>query len=226
MCVVDWKLVLEYLKVILSAPVIFGALSAVFLGMYKEEIRTFIKRMKIKWKDAELSSQAEELRESESGGKAPAPTIPSGDTNLPPLPASLTADQRAQIETALKSERAVSYLWEYRYLNHFLVPQTQVVLDWFAGLRTSITYRNYDTEWIPRIPSAKERDAIWTALQAHHLISVNDELASITEKGKEYIAWRNQFRRPPDDPPRGLVAPTNIEPPPGNPVAVAATPAR
>lgn len=213
MCVVNWPLLLEYLKVFLSAPVIFGALLAVFLGRYKEELRVFIRRMKIKLGDAEFSSsQAEELRESKTGAKAAAPNIPSGETSLPSPPANLTTEQRAQFEAAIKSERATSYLWEYRYLNYFLVPQTQVVLDWFADLRTPITYRNYDAVWISRITSANERNAIWNALQAHHLITVENEVASITEKGKEYMGWRNQFRRPPAAQPASLLAMANTEP--------------
>jgi len=48
----------------------------------------------------------------------------------------------------------------------------------------------YDTYWTPLIVSAEERDAIMTALQAHHLIQIKEDLIEVTPKGREYISWR------------------------------------
>jgi hypothetical protein len=54
----------------------------------------------------------------------------------------------------------------------------------------------YDSVWLPLIPSAEERRAIITALQAHYLILVQNELVEVTPKGREYIAWRGPLPQP------------------------------
>ena len=83
----------------------------------------------------------------------------------------------------LDAERARAYLWEYRYLNHFLAFHTQQVLDWFASLPNRTSMALFDSVWLPLIPSTDERRAIITALQAHYLILVQNELVEVTPKG-------------------------------------------
>ncbi len=51
--------------------------------------------------------------------------------------------------------------------------------------------------WLPLIPSANELGAIINALQAHHLIQVNDGVIQVTPKGKEYQQWRGELPKPP-----------------------------
>ena len=106
------------------------------------------------------------------------------------LPASLEKAELQAVRDLLDAERARAFLWEYRYLNYFLAQQTQRVLDWFASLQTRTSLQFFDTMWLPFIPSAEERRAIITALQAHHLIVINNELIEVTPKGREYIQWR------------------------------------
>ncbi len=112
------------------------------------------------------------------------------------LPSDLTPEQRASIEEILKAEKGTSYLWEYRYLNYFLVYNTQAVLDWLIGLNQATIYRHFDGTWAPHIPSANERAAIINALQTHHLIQVNGEAIQVTEKGREYQQWRGILPKP------------------------------
>ena len=95
-----------------------------------------------------------------------------------------------KVAELFQAERARAYLWEYRYLNYFLAYGTQKVLDWLACLPTRTSCDLFDTFWLPYIPSAEERRAIITALQAHHLIMIQDNLIEVTPKGREYIQWR------------------------------------
>jgi hypothetical protein len=90
----------------------------------------------------------------------------------------------------IQSARATAYLWEYRFLNRFLVRHTQGVLDWLAT-RAPMLMHQIDAELIPFIQSSEERNAIIRALSNHHLITVGaDGLVEVTPKGHEYREWR------------------------------------
>lgn len=88
------------------------------------------------------------------------------------------------------AERARAYLWEYKYLNYYLVRSTQVVLDWLVKQPQRITFSYFDSYWNTLLPDPRERIAIIQALENHHLISIEKELITVTEKGKEYHSWR------------------------------------
>lgn len=184
----DWNLILEYLKVLLSAPVMGAVVAITFLVMFKDEIRKYISRIaSIKFPGgAEVSTSQAAV----SVGEAREPQRPLPHVAEPALPAGLTAQQQEEITQLLKAEKAASYLWEYRYLNRFLVYQTQQVLDWLVSIPQPITTRLYDTHWLMQIPKAEERTAILFALQAHHLLQITGEKLEVTEKGREYQEWR------------------------------------
>jgi hypothetical protein len=124
-------------------------------------------------------------------GKKPEP-IPESGSSTPTLPTNLTlsGDQLQSLQQAFAAERARAALWEYRYLNFFLARGTQRVLDWLNGLGVRTTVSMFDSFWLPSIPSAQERQAIITALQAHSLIAMAGPVLEVTPKGKEYLAWR------------------------------------
>ncbi len=90
----------------------------------------------------------------------------------------------------MQSERARAHLWEYRFLNRFLVLNTQRVLDWLAGLPDPPTFTMYDAWWQQVIPSAEQRRTIVQVLEEHNLIVMRGDLIEITPKGREYIEWR------------------------------------
>ncbi len=185
----DWNLILEYLKVLLSAPVMGAAVAISFLVMFKNEIRKYISRITIKFPGgAEVSTSQAEVSVGEA--REPQRPLPQVAEPAPALPAGLTAQQQEEVIQLLKAEKAASYLWEYRYLNRFLVYQTQQVLDWLVGIPQPITTRLYDTHWLIQIPKAEERTAILFALQAHHLVQITGERLEVTEKGREYQEWR------------------------------------
>lgn len=190
------NLVLEYIKVMTSPQIIAGIVIVVFLVLFREAIRALLNRIaKIKFPGgAEVETSQSERQKSEE-------KIDQKQLQLPQsyqvgLPSDLTPTQRTNIEEILKAEKATSYLWEYRYLNYFLVYSTQSVLDWLIGLNQSTTYRHFDGTWTPHIPSANERAAIINALQTHHLIQVSGDVIQVTEKGREYQQWRGILPQP------------------------------
>jgi hypothetical protein len=186
-------LVLEYLKALLSPQGVGGVVALVFLSRFQDDIRALMRRVaSIKLPGgAEVSAPQLERAESEKTGAKEPPALPAGTAPALPEGLHLTPEQAIVVGEAFRAERAKAYLWEYRYLNYFLVLNTQRVLDWLAGLKERTTYSMYDSWWLPIIPSANERRAIINALEAHHLVILHEgELIEVTPKGREYIAWR------------------------------------
>ena len=190
-------LVLEYLKVLLSPQMVVGVVGLTFFFLFREDIEALLRRIaKIQFPGgAEVSTLQSERQIKEENVEQKPPSVLT--SHLPGLPNDLTQQQRVAVENILKAERATSYLWEYRYLNYFLVYGTQVVLDWLIGLSQPTTYSHFDATWLPTIPSANERGAIINALQAHHLVQVVDAVIKVTPKGEEYQQWRGELPKVP-----------------------------
>ncbi|MBA3963807.1 MAG: hypothetical protein H0X40_18165 [Chthoniobacterales bacterium] len=191
------QLVLEYLKVLLSAPVIAGAAAIVLLVLFREDFKALLRRVaKIRLPggtevSTSQATKAEEAAESKPLDKPPLPADPP-----PQLPSGLAPNEIQEIRQLFDAERARAFLWEYRYLNYFLVYHTQLVLDWFASLPSATSISLFDSAWLPLIPSAEERRAVIDALQAHHLVQLHGDHVEVTPKGREYIAWRGPLSQP------------------------------
>lgn len=198
----DWVLILEYLKVLLAWPAVSGGIALVFLGMFRRPIAKLIDRIKsIKLPGGgEVSaSQAEALVDEVPVAIAPPPE-PIGDAGLQlPRGDEVSAEDVVAVATqVIQSTRAEALLWEYRYLNRFLVHNTVRVLDWFAGLAHPILVDTYHTMWLPVMPEEEERKAVLHALLTHGLIAQNLVMLSITPKGQEYREWRTKVVLGPD----------------------------
>lgn len=187
------RLILEYLKVMSTPQIVIGAIGLVFLFLFRENIKSLIQRIaKIKFPgSAELLTSQSERQIKEN--KREVKPLPSPEAPLPGFPSGLNPQQLSTVENILKAERATSRLWEYRYLNYFLVYRTQLVLDWLINLNQPTTFSYFDAEWLPVIPSASEREAIISVLQAHHIIQVNEGAIDISPKGLEYQQWRGDL---------------------------------
>jgi len=186
------QIVLDYLRVLLSAPVMAATVAIVFFVLFRNDLKAlFLRVAKLKFPGGVEVSTTQSAR---IGNEAPTnpPAVPGMPAPSVTLPAQLTDQQREQINSLLAAEQATSRVWEYRFLNYFLVAHTQRVLDWLSQFPQQVPYSFYDTQWLPIIPDANERIAIITALQAHHLIQTDSQLLVVTPKGREYIQWRGQ----------------------------------
>lgn len=187
-------LILEYLKVLLTAPVLFSLVAVLIIKLFREDIKALILRVaKIRLPGgAEVSTpQSNQLAAEEK--PAPEPRV-NDQIPISGLPADLTPQQKTTIEQLIRSHIATEYIWEYRYLNYFLARGTQHVLDWLIDLPQATTFSHFDAMWLPIIPSANERQAILSALQNHHLIQQDDsEIIVVTPKGREYQEWRGEL---------------------------------
>lgn len=188
------NLILEYLKVLLTAPVLFSSVVITFIFLFREDIKALILRIaKIKFPGwAEVTTPQSSQLAAEEKKPAPEPSVDSL-TPISGLPPDLTPQQRASVEQLIRSHIATAYIWEYRYLNYFLARGTQMVLDWLIAHSQPTTLQLYDSLWLPLIPSANERQAIIGALQAHHLIQDQSGVIVVTPKGREYQEWRGEL---------------------------------
>ena len=189
------KLVLEYLKVLLSPQLIAGGIATAFLWIFRPELRSLFNRIaKIKLPGGTELSTSQIDRSNEelpAKGEQPKP-LPAESSEVVALPSNLTLspEHLQTLEEAFAAERARAFLWEYRYLNYFLARSSQRALDWLAGLSVRTTIPTFDAFWLPIFPNAQERQAIVTALQAHYLIILVGEMIEVTPKGREYLQWR------------------------------------
>lgn len=176
------RLVLEFLRVLTAWPVAVFVLVVVCITKFKIPITALINRIaaiRLPGGGELLTPQADQnladraLRAVEATTEAPATGAPENDSKQ-----AVVADGK---------EHAA--LWEYRYLNYYLVPRTQWILDWLAS-RKPISVATFDSWLIPVVYDPIERAAIFDALRAHHLIRVDDGMISVSEKGREYLQWR------------------------------------
>jgi hypothetical protein len=184
-------MLLEYLKVILTTPVMIVLAIVTFLVMFRLDVKALMARIaRVKFPGGEIeATQLEKAKEDiPVKGAAPEPIAKEGAEIAAPA-ATRPAGGNATAE-ALAAERARAALWEYRYLNYFLAPTTQRILDWLALLKERLTLAAIDALLLPAIPDSRERQAIYTALQAHYLIAINGDLVEVTPKGREYLQWR------------------------------------
>jgi len=185
------NLALEFLRILLSAPVVAGMIAVAVISIFRGDIRALMRRVAtIRFPGGEFSTSQAERSGEVARTEADAPTVPPEEQMTFPQNIELTPEQLKQLAEIFQAERARAYLWEYRYLNCFLVPLTQRVLDWLASLKDRTTYSLYDAFLAPAVPRAEERKAIIEALSAHHLIQLKGDLIEVTPKGRDYIQWR------------------------------------
>jgi len=195
------QLILEYIKVFLTPQIVVGIIVAVLVGVFRDDIKALFRRIaRIKLPGGTELSTSQSAKLEEAPEERSPPTPPSStDITLPP---SLDQNELRTVRELLDAERARAHVWEYRYLNYFLVPHTQRVLDWFASLLNRTSVQLFDTVWLPLIPDAQERRVILSVLQGHHLIVIQNDLVEVTPKGREYIQWRGGPLPPPATPPQ------------------------
>mgnify|MGYP000998561112 CR=1 FL=1 len=185
----EWfRLALEYLRVFLSTQVIVGIIVIIFFKMFREEIKEFITRivtLRLPGGGEVSTPQLEKIQTDKPVKNNTSPEPQSAD-----LPSHIQENDLETLKSLYNSERARAYFWEYSYLNYFLVPKTQLTLDWLASYESPISIPQYDTFTSPVVPEPKERKAILDALESHYLVIIKDNLISVSPKGHEYIEWR------------------------------------
>lgn len=189
-CGIDWRLVLDYIRVILSWPVVVGVGGIVAAIYFRLELKGLINRISsVKIMGQEVALQQAKIAE-ESGTETSVRATLNNDAQAPDFGTlRLSPEQQQAIREAFQSEQAAARVWEYRFMNYFFAPATQAVLTWLVGLDTGTTLNAYAAFWTLQVPLPQERQAILDALQMHNCIAIDGQLLTVTEKGREYANW-------------------------------------
>jgi hypothetical protein len=184
------ELILEYLKVILTWPAVTAVVVLWCVKRFGSQIGDLLTRLAtIRLPGGTELSIPQLPSAPEKKGAEVLPEVPKEDE-----PAAPDVGAPAEVvQQKLNAERARAYLWEYRYLNLFLVAKTQRVLEWFGTLTVATTPATYDTFWTTAIPEPAQRQTVLAVLESHYLVVSNDGLLTISEKGREYLEWRSKI---------------------------------
>lgn len=188
-------LFLEFLKILSQTYFLFFFLILFFVVIFRKEIGRLIDRTgSIKFPGGSELSTSQQEKAKEDSIQNNSTDIKSINHNVEmPQGINLNPDQVKELREFILSERANAFLWEYRFLNYYLVPMTQRVLDWLISNVGSTSIHLYNSVWLPLIPDQKERVAILGALSNHSLIQIDGEKITVNEKGKEYAEWRGKL---------------------------------
>ena len=186
-------LILEYIRVLLSAPPLLSIVAVVLICRFSEDIKALLSRVAtIRLPGgAEFATQQSRTVVDDEGTTPPN----TEEIAVQGIPPGLAPAKEQKIAQLLRAHIATAYLWEYRYLNYFLARTTQLALDWLVGLTQPTTYSLYDSFFLPIVPAARERQAMITALEGHHLIDLDQgsNVITLTPKGREYHQWRGEL---------------------------------
>ena len=186
-------MILEYIRVLLSAPPLLSIVAVIVICRFTEDIKALLSRVAT----IRLPGGAEFATQQSR-------TVVDDERTTPPnteeiavqgIPPGLAPAQEQKIAQLLRAHIATAHLWEYRYLNYFLARTTQRALDWLVRLTQPTTYSLYDSFFLPIVPAARERQAMITALEGHHLIELDQgsNVITLTPKGREYHQWRGEL---------------------------------
>ena len=152
---VDWPMVLEFLKLIFAWPLCTVSI-VVFLSLFfREPITNWLTRLKIEYGGATLSSQ--QPTESDSTQRLPSSSTPKADPG-DEFTKGLEKMDADQLKRQVIQWRANTYVWEYQYLNRFLVYNSRRVLGWLYDLNQPVNIEYADSFWRPQISARNERD--------------------------------------------------------------------
>jgi hypothetical protein len=185
---------INILKIVLSWPMVILTLGVLSICKFKNALSAWLKNLSLhgEYKGATFSAQSQSV--TEVSGETEKQNIETIKNNLP---TEADNNNPELLKEEVKNWRARSYLWEYRYLNYYLVPRTQYTLDYFYDLKKPLSFAYYDAMTIPLIPDPKERAAMIGALISHHLLIDTSGLLTISEKGREYVEWRGKMLKSP-----------------------------
>lgn len=177
------RLVLEYVRAILSPQMIAGLVVVALLVLFTSDLKRLLARVaKLRFPGgSEVTLQIERSLTERAGLNVHDPAA------APALPENPTRDQ---VDNTIGAYQAVARMWEFRYLGYFLAHDTQWALDWIAGA-SGATVGVLDLLY-----AAPERDAILDALRKHGLIEQRGDSLKVSDKGRGYITFRGPLRPP------------------------------
>jgi len=178
------QIILEYLSILLSWPLLVFILGIVFLFKFSNSIKTFLENLRsLKAGPFEFSQQQKPPEEIEK--KIEDKLEESGIT----LEKEDKEFQISQQQEVIRYWVERAKLYEFLYLNLYLVPNSKTALLWFINPSTKDNFI-YSFILPPQIVNQKEeKEAIFNALLSNGLIEQDGILFKISEKGKRFLKF-------------------------------------
>lgn len=194
-----YEIILEYMKVLLTWPVLGGISVVLVIYWLRSSIEFLLRNISIKTP----SGMQIQAQQSKSTHDAELP----GTIKLDPQQQQeltefvqglqkelkLSAEQQTTLRKAAEDEIQKAWssarFWELMYLDRYLVGHTKFLLS-MLNKGGPVTREYITTVW----PSfnwgdEKEREAVLSALQTTGLIKQEGNIISVTEKGRAFLAF-------------------------------------
>lgn len=198
----------EFLKVILSPHIVWGGILVFFAFRFKSNFSQLLKAITDRVKNVQgykKTKEGHELTFRKEQSSENDKILPNTSDNPPTgspekIDESIWSEDSTENITLLrelvKPERAMRYLWKYRYLNYFFARHTQLVLDWFVGLESSPSYQLFDNFWFQLIPDKEERQTVIDVLSAHFLIQLTEgDIMRLPQKVENIMSGEGHFHK-------------------------------
>ena len=204
-----WKLLLEYLKVFVSWPVVVLIIALIVIWRFHQPLAEWIKNMALRVPGViELGQekQSSPLKDFEPEVLT-AGDVPTDDTDLSHESSEETIKK---LQATLDREINIGKYWLYNYLSLFFVSNTKRVLAWL-NRQTATPVTEYHSNWANTVTSFEERSAILNALVNFYMVNLAEGSISLRVYGKEFIEWASISDLPgpsgPTIPPPSLIVP-------------------
>ncbi len=201
---IDWKLLLEYLKVILSLPVVILVIGLISMKRFEDSISKFLKNThRIKAGSFEAEAKYSEQPQPSDIDSEVRNSLHERGITLDQAQAKLLEDEFNRLieDNSNKSQkisdqdnyiewitaRAVQY--EFKYLELFLVFRSKFALFMLRkdAMQKNDFFNAINTEILP--DPNREKLAVFDALWENELITLSGDLICITDKGERFLAF-------------------------------------
>ena len=190
-------IIVKLLSVILSWPVAIITIVLVFVYKFRDSINYFLKNigsMKLPG-GVEIQSQTPSSSESEGSETDDTLKLTSQEQQylnkyLKELESAKTAseEERDVYKELYDQELYNAIVWKFKYLNMFFVPNTKLILLWFA--QNPFKNRNsYHTAWQTNIQSKEQREIILNVLKQNGMIKVSEGTINVTSEGYAFLEY-------------------------------------
>jgi hypothetical protein len=194
------EIILEYFKIFISWPVGVTAISLLFVFKFSNEISAFLKDVcKVKFGQLEVIKQAETPRITQNRKKQKSKT--NGITftteqinKLDEEFKKLASERDIKDEEIKNKNELINYMifrseiYEFSYLNLFLVPNTKMVLLWIQSQNKVI--RELLVLYIKSLVNdGLQLEVIINTLVTNELIQMDNGIFQITDKGNRFLEF-------------------------------------
>lgn len=193
---------IEVLRILISWPLVVGVLGLLGGGEFRRELRDLVARIKsIRAGSFQLDlDQAQDRPNKIEPGQEDTTSIRLTKEQIAIIRSKIDElfklkerEKEAAMNLVTQLQTEIAF-WQFEFLSVFLVPMTQNVLRWFAGLQNvQATKEFYHQTWRDIVKDGGQRDTMLSVLLSYGLLVQEGDALKITEKGMQflgYVAWK------------------------------------